>query len=140
MPRESTIVAKIMKAATAAGWYVVKLHGGAFQKAGIPDLLCIRRGKAAFLEVKVPGLGRKSEPTPLQRRRMDEIMAKGEAPCFVVTGVEGAMWALGGAAAWGPEAVRQWRERGVQRGVRAIENAADNARDDAERRCGETCH
>ena len=55
MIRESTIVAAIKKALTAHGCYVVKIHGGAYQTAGIPDLLVIYQGRAYMLEVKRPG-------------------------------------------------------------------------------------
>jgi Holliday junction resolvase len=35
-------------------WYVVKIAGGRFQQAGLPDLLAIKNGVTVFLEVKRP--------------------------------------------------------------------------------------
>lgn len=91
MPRESTITAAIKKAAEADGWWVMKIHGGPHQLAGVPDLLCIRNGLAVFLEVKQPG----KKATALQVRRMAEITRKGGAPCDVVTSTCEAAAALG---------------------------------------------
>jgi hypothetical protein len=34
------------------GAYAVKLHGGAFQQAGLPDIMAILNGCVMFLEVK----------------------------------------------------------------------------------------
>jgi Holliday junction resolvase len=90
MPRESSIVAAIVREAKQAGWWVMKIHGGPHQLAGVPDLLCLRRGKAVFLEVKQPG----KKATPLQVARMREIETQGGAPCKVVTCREEAMTAL----------------------------------------------
>jgi hypothetical protein len=86
MPRESTIVAAITRMAESHGWYVIKIHGGPYQLAGIPDLLCLQRGQAVWLEVKQPG----KKPTPLQQRRMAELEACGSTPCHVVTSKEEA--------------------------------------------------
>lgn len=94
MPLESTIVAKVKQAANAAGWWVTKLHGGPMQKAGLPDLLCLKDGRACFLEVKQPGKGKASDATPLQRQRMAEIRDKAGVPSFVVRSAEDAGNAL----------------------------------------------
>lgn len=94
MPLERTIVAGIVRMAERHGWLPTKLHGGPMQKAGLPDLLMLKDGRAVFLEVKQPGLGKKSDPTPLQQRRMSEIRAKGGCACFCVTSVEQAESAL----------------------------------------------
>ena len=51
------------------------------QTAGIPDLLCVKDGRAVFLEVKQPG----KKPTPLQEQRMHEIRTIGGAVAEVVT-------------------------------------------------------
>jgi Holliday junction resolvase len=85
MPRESVIVASIIKTATGLGWWAKKLHGNQFQ-VGLPDVLCIKNGVAAFMEVKQPG----RKPTKLQAHQMEEIMQKGGAPCCVVTSKEAA--------------------------------------------------
>lgn len=55
MPREASIVAAIVRSAKQSGWWVMKIHGGPHQLAGVPDLLCLRHGQAVFLEVKQPG-------------------------------------------------------------------------------------
>lgn len=81
MPRESTIVAAVMGVAKSLGWYPLKIHGGPYQVAGIPDVLCLRTGRAVWMEVKQPG----RYPTAIQRKRMDELEKSGGTPCAVVT-------------------------------------------------------
>lgn len=81
MPLETSITKSIQKSAKSRGWWVMKIAGGPFQKAGVPDLLLVKSGRAVFLEVKQPG----KKPTPLQVRVMQEIEGEGGAPCFVVT-------------------------------------------------------
>ena len=81
MPRESAIVASIVRAAKAAGWWTMKIHGGPYQLAGVPDVLCLKRGRAVFLEVKQPG----KKPTQIQSMRMQEITVQGGGKCAVVT-------------------------------------------------------
>ena len=49
---ESKIQARIIKRLEAEGYYVVKLI--LTNKPGIPDLLCLKNGKASFIEVKRP--------------------------------------------------------------------------------------
>lgn len=90
MPLERTIVASITRRAQAAGWWVTKLHGGPMQRAGLPDLLCLKDGRACFLEVKQPG----KDATPLQKHRMQEIARGGGVPCYVVHSAEEAEAAL----------------------------------------------
>lgn len=92
MALESTIVASITKAARAAGWWVMKIHGGPYQMSGVPDLLCIKGGVTKFLEVKQPG----KRPTDIQSRRMNEIETVGGVFCHVVTSREQAMKCLEG--------------------------------------------
>jgi Holliday junction resolvase len=86
MPLESTIVASIVRVAKSDGWWVMKIHGGPYQLAGVPDLLCLKDGRALFLEVKQPG----KKPTALQVQRMHEIERVGGATCRVVTSKEEA--------------------------------------------------
>ena len=87
MPQlESSIVAAIVRVAKADGWWVMKIHGGPYQLAGVPDLLLLKNGNAMFMEVKQPG----KKPTPLQARRMAEIEREGGAACHVVTSKEQA--------------------------------------------------
>lgn len=84
MSPEARIVSAVVRVAEADGWWCMKVHGGPMQKAGIPDLLLLKDGRALFFEAKQPGLGKKSEATPLQRRRMDEILAIGGVMSYVV--------------------------------------------------------
>jgi hypothetical protein len=86
MPREATIVASIVRVAKEHGWWVMKIHGGPYQLAGVPDLLCLKEGRAVFLEVKQPG----NKPTAIQCHRMNEIETEGGAVCHVVTSKEEA--------------------------------------------------
>lgn len=67
------MVAKVMAAARSLGWYAVKIHGNAFQLAGLPDVLAIKGGKAAWIEVKVEG----NTPSRIQEHRMQELTAAG---------------------------------------------------------------
>jgi len=86
MPRESSIVAAIVRVAKQRGYWVMKIHGGPYQLAGVPDLLCLKDGRAMFLEVKQPG----KKATEIQARRMNEIETQGGAACHVVTSKEEA--------------------------------------------------
>lgn len=62
-----------MAAARSLGWYAVKIHGNAFQLAGLPDVLVLKGGKAAWIEVKAPGNG----PSKVQIHRMKELASFG---------------------------------------------------------------
>jgi len=84
LPRESTIVAKVMATARAAGWWAGKLHGNAFGIAGMPDVMAIRNGRVAFMEVKVPG----EEPTRVQYHRMRQLAEAGAAVTWVTSAGE----------------------------------------------------
>lgn len=64
---ESKIQARIIKRLEAEGYYVVKLI--LTNKPGIPDLLCLKNGKASFIEVKSP----EEKPRLLQEYRMNEL-------------------------------------------------------------------
>jgi|688.fasta_scaffold33127_12 Holliday junction resolvase len=81
MPLESTITKSIQVSAKARGWWVLKVAGGAFQRPGIPDLLCVKHGRAVWLEVKQPG----KKPTPLQTHVIGELRNIGGAVAEVVT-------------------------------------------------------
>jgi Holliday junction resolvase len=87
MALEKTITNAIIKAARADGWWVLKVAGGPYQTAGIPDLLCVKDGRAAFVEVKQPG----KAPTAIQLHRMNEIKKTGGAVAAVATSVAEAM-------------------------------------------------
>lgn len=49
---EKAIVDKIRDHLRKQGFWVLKIHGGPTQTAGIPDLLAVRDGRAFFFEVK----------------------------------------------------------------------------------------
>ncbi len=53
--------------------YYVKVWGGGFQRAGIPDLLCCIRGKFVALELKTE----KGTPTVLQKYNIFKIQESG---------------------------------------------------------------
>lgn len=72
-PLERTIVAKGMAVARQLGFIAIKLHGGAFSLAGLPDVLCLKDGRAYFIEFKRPGC----EPTRIQQHRIGELIAAG---------------------------------------------------------------
>lgn len=72
-PTEKSIVAKGMAVAKSLGFYAVKLHGSAYSLAGIPDVMCLKDGKAYFIEFKRPG----EDPTKLQQHRLRELIACG---------------------------------------------------------------
>jgi Holliday junction resolvase len=81
MALESTITKSIVASAKSRGWWTFKIAGGPMQMAGVPDLLCVKRGFAVFLEVKQPG----KKPTAIQEQRIHEIRTIGGAVAEVVT-------------------------------------------------------
>lgn len=86
MPLETSITKSIVTAATKRGWWSMKIHGGPFQKSGVPDLLLVKNGLAVFLEVKRPG----GKTSAIQDRRISEIRTVGGAVAEVVTSREQA--------------------------------------------------
>lgn len=72
-------MAKIMATARSLGWYPIKIHGNAFQLAGLPDVLAVKGGRAAWMEAKRPGCA----PSAIQKRRISELQAAG-CPVAVV--------------------------------------------------------
>ena len=57
--------------------------------SGIPDLRVVCFGLSGDIEVKLPGKGKKSEPSPIQRKVLENIIAAG-GNCGVVKTVEEA--------------------------------------------------
>lgn len=51
---------------------------------GVPDRICLKAGRAVFVEVKAPG----DKPRPIQRRRMNQLAALGFT-ALVVDSVDG---------------------------------------------------
>lgn len=84
-PLEKTITRNIKKYLEGLGFYVIKLHGSPYQRAGLPDLLAYgnRPIVVLALEVKRPG----NIPTELQRKTLDEMRNHG-AYAHVVTSIE----------------------------------------------------
>lgn len=66
---ETTITKKIHAYLKQQGFWVLKIHGGPVQQAGIPDLLAVKDGRAYFFEVKT-ATGRLS---PLQEHTLDKL-------------------------------------------------------------------
>lgn len=57
--------------------YVVKLHGGPYQQAGLPDILFILDGKSYFFEIKRPG----GKLTKLQELTLAQLARAGASVC-----------------------------------------------------------
>ncbi len=68
---ESKIQAKLIKEYETMGYYVIKLIKT--NKNGIPDLICLKDGKAFFVEVK----SEKGKVAPLQKFRHEELLKFG---------------------------------------------------------------
>lgn len=79
MPLERVIVSNVIATARRLGWWACKIHGNAYQLAGLPDILVIKEGRAAWMECKQPG----KDPTKIQNHRMRELIAAG-SPCATV--------------------------------------------------------
>lgn len=69
-----------MAAAKEMGWLAIKLHGGAYQMTGLPDVLAMKHGHAAWMEFKRPG----ESPTKIQSHRLRQLSAAGcsTAVCY----------------------------------------------------------
>lgn len=83
---ETKITMAIIQAIRRRRYWARKVHGNAFQAAGIPDVDAVVHGRSVRIEVKQPG----ETPTPLQKRCMAELEAAG-AFVTVATSVEEAM-------------------------------------------------
>lgn len=88
---EKSIVKKIMKQLESDGYFCVKIHGGAFQLAGLPDILALKDGLAAWIEVKRPG----GKPTKLQTAMLQKMQRFG-CCAGVATNIEEAMEIVNG--------------------------------------------
>lgn len=87
---EAKLTNQIKKAILAEhpGSFVVKVHGGMYQQAGLPDLLAIVEGRVFGLEVKVPG--REDTLTPRQAATL-AAMRKAGAKATMVSSVDRAL-------------------------------------------------
>lgn len=89
---ETLLQTKIQKAIKKKyGGWGVKIHGGPFQAAGIPDLIYCICGLFFAFEVKMPGTGRVSE---IQRLTIERIVEQGGGLAYVVTSVEETLSAI----------------------------------------------
>ena len=66
------------------GAWAVKLHGGPFQQAGLPDILCILDGVVMFFEVKTAT----GKPTKIQTHCHEQIRKAGGRVAIVRSAVE----------------------------------------------------
>lgn len=104
VPLEKEIQKQIHQYLTLHGWLVIRLNSGAvvgehngrkrfvrFNDApGVSDLLCIRDGRALFVEVKRPG----KIPNEKQREFLDRALRHGAAAIWVQS-IEQLIAALG---------------------------------------------
>lgn len=68
---ERAITDEILAWLKKEGYWAVKIHGAAYQTAGLPDIVAIdRKGRFVGLEVKRPTIGK---VTALQERTMQNI-------------------------------------------------------------------
>lgn len=86
--KESTLQKKIKKALQKEGGFWVKVHGGPYQRVGLPDLIGCYKGKFIGIEVKVPG--REDTLTKRQSRILRQIESEGGI-AFMSTSVEMTM-------------------------------------------------
>lgn len=99
IPLERVITDGIVKWLKANGYpFTVKIHGAAYQSAGLPDIVTIdRRGRFVGLEVKRPKIGTVTE---LQKKTLWKINEAGGYGVVVrsLDGVKAAMVASEGRA------------------------------------------
>jgi hypothetical protein len=90
---ESELQRDIVKALNAlAHCWAVKIHGGPHQRAGLPDIVGVRRGRFFGLEVKLPG--KEKSLTTLQAATLKKVHEAGGIS-VMVTSVEQALKAVG---------------------------------------------
>jgi hypothetical protein len=77
-PSEEKIVSKSVKAIRKAypDAFVFKVHGGMYQRSGVPDLYIGVGGKSIWIEMKRPG----ADTTELQKFTMEQLKRQG-IPC-----------------------------------------------------------
>ena len=81
---ETLLQRSIQKWLRSKGYWCLKVHGSQYQRAGIPDLLILKNGKAWFIETKI----KSNQPSPLQRAVIAEIERVADVPCFVIRSLE----------------------------------------------------
>lgn len=88
---ERTITNRVIKALSARGAFVIKVHGGDSQRRGLPDLIGCYRGVFFGIEMKRPG----NHATPLQVHVLEQMRDAG-AGVAVASSVEQALTVLDG--------------------------------------------
>ena len=94
---ETRLVGRIVKALAAAypSCWTLKVHGGPYQRSGVPDLIAVVDGHPLAFEVKAPRPGESREAlerrvTALQRKELADLTRAG-ARAAVVASVEEAL-------------------------------------------------
>src|SRR5690606_41644066 len=82
---EKTIENRIKRYLDSIGAWYLKVHGSAFQRSGVPDIIACVNGKFVGIEVKKPG----GIVSPLQRAKIEQIQKAGGI-AFVVYSFEEA--------------------------------------------------
>jgi penicillin-binding protein-related factor A (putative recombinase) len=70
------------------GILIIKIHGGLFQMAGLPDLIICYKGRFIALEVKLPG--KEKTLTKLQKTWLRRVRKAGGI-AYMITSVEKAV-------------------------------------------------
>lgn len=85
---ENTITTKAIKLLEEAfpDAFVMKMHGGSFQRSGIPDIYISIRSKSVWIEMKRPG----ADTTALQKAKLERL-AKTGAFCGIAESPERAI-------------------------------------------------
>ena len=96
IPLERTITDCIIIWLKNEGYWAVKIHGSAYQTAGLPDIVAIdRKGRFVGLEVKRPQIGK---VTKLQQLTLENINMRG-GYAVVVRSLQDAMDAIAASEA-----------------------------------------
>lgn len=83
---ETLFVEKLKDRLEAEGGWWVKIHGGPFQAAGIPDIIGCYKGRFVGIEAKMPG----NRPSGIQRLVLDRLTEAG-AICGVAFSIPQAL-------------------------------------------------
>lgn len=92
---ETIFVEKLKDRLIAEGGWWVKIHGGPFQQAGIPDIIGCYKGRFIGIEAKMQGNG----PSGIQRLVLDQLTAAG-AYCGLAYSIQQAINVRDGKENW----------------------------------------
>lgn len=70
---ETRLVRDILEALRRKGGFWYKVHGGPFQRVGLPDIIGCYKGRFVAIEVKCPG----NKPTLIQQHVIGQIREAG---------------------------------------------------------------